>query len=777
MTGIGQGEGNPPPGPRSNLTAGPLADEQLLARKDLVMHERARRRRRHHRETVTVPRLRLLGSAGLLLGIIVHNALLLQDMHLPLVIAFAGLQAFYAGLSKFILVRYYRPEARPDLSTLFLAGDVAVFTLAIYASGGDQSWMFAVLCVRVADQIGTSQRRAFSFANLGLALHTGLVLYMAFIERRGFSLGAEMSKVGLVYLLNLYLSLAAGPGESQRKRANRNAELAHTLIGELKRRTAQLEVERARAQAASEAKSAFLANISHEIRTPMAAVLGAAELLLAKPLERQNRDMVETILSSGRSLMALVNDVLDMSKVEAGKLTLELDDLDLDHVLQSALSPMRVLASNKGLALKLETDRMPTRKVRGDALRLKQVLVNLIGNAIKFTPEGHVTLAVSVLDVSQGQNRVRFAVTDTGIGMTAEQLRRVFDAFQQGDPSTTRRFGGTGLGLSICQQLVSLMGGELKVRSEPGRGSTFTFTLELPESATASHAPPAMPHEQAVDLLRKRRPRVLLAEDTEVNRALFARMLQHLGCVVDAVDNGALAVERLTPEHPYDVVLLDWHMPVMDGLEAVARIRQAEAEEGNRRTPIICVTASAFADEVERCRRAGMDEVLSKPLVRSQLERVLCHYTLEPTQRVRFSQRPPPPASEGTRLDLAQLEELAGISDSPTTMLRGLFDDLFRALRAALSELSDSLKTRSGEVTVAQVHALKGGAANLGARLLAARLASLEAALHRGDPEATTVLGAVMAELELTSREVDTALKGMAGAGTASQRPAEDAPG
>jgi signal transduction histidine kinase len=232
-------------------------------------------------------------------------------------------------------VRYYRHAARVDLGALFLAADIAIFVGAIYVSGGERSWLLPLLCVRVADQVATSPRRAFLFATETVLLHAALVLYLAFVEERGLSLAAELTKVGLVYLLNIYLALAAGPGERQRLRAKRLAEVARDLIAQLRLRTDQLEVQRARAEAASQAKSAFMSNMSHEIRTPMTAVLGNAELLLTEPLEPRERAMAQTILTSGKSLLALVNDVLDIAKVEAGRLEMQLTDVDLCQLLRA----------------------------------------------------------------------------------------------------------------------------------------------------------------------------------------------------------------------------------------------------------------------------------------------------------------------------------------------------------------------------------------------------------------------------------------------------------
>jgi len=714
-------------------TPGDLHDPEALSSRE----------RRRQRAVVAIPRLRAIGNLFLVLAVGAHNALLLPAFDGQLLAAFAALTLAYTVATKLLLVRFWRPEARVDLGTVFLATDVIVFVLALYASGGERSWLLPVLCVRVADQIATSRRRAFAFASWAALLHTALVLYLAFVEVRGLLLVAELAKVVFIYAMNGYLALAAGPHERQRAEAVRATAMSRELIAELGERTRQLEIERARAEDASRAKGTFLSNISHEIRTPMNAVMGMTELLLEEPLLEPQRKMAETILGSGRSLLAIVNDVLDMAKVEAGELKLHPTQMDLARLVESVLSPMRVLADGKNLALRAVLD-LPWPAVRGDEMRLRQVLFNLVGNAIKFTQHGQVTIRATQIGESADSVRVRFGVEDTGIGMSEEAAARVFDAFQQADESTTRRFGGTGLGLSISRQLVAMMGGELRVRSAVGRGSTFDFEIALPRGARLSAQASVQPSSALQERLRARSPAVLIAEDTDVNRLLLRRWLEWFGCRVTCVEDGAQALAALTQPHGFELVFMDWHMPALDGLEATARVRLWEAEHGQRPTPIVGFTASAFSDEVARCKKAGMDDVLIKPLVRAQLEQMLARHLVEAGVAPAPAVEAPP--ADDPRLDFSVIAELQHLGP---VVARDLLTRFVAGIPARQRELTDALTSGDHARLRSTAHRLRGSAGCYGAKRLIALTQELErhaAAQPVGD--LATSVTAVAAELE-----------------------------
>ena len=360
------------------------------------------------------------------------------------------------------------------------------------------------------------------------------------------------------------------------------------------------------ADAANRAKSAFLATMSHEIRTPLNGVLGMAQAMAAGKLSDVQRDRLSVIHSSGESLLAILNDLLDLSKIEAGKLELENIEFDLSEVARGAYSAFTALANKKGLSFALDIG-SAAGCYRGDPTRLRQILYNLISNALKFTEQGEIRVRLT----REGEV-LAIAVRDTGVGIPPENLSRLFGKFDQLDSSTTRRFGGTGLGLSICRELAHLMGGDITVESEMGLGSTFTLRVALPWVGEAK-GPVALTPPSPADAAMSETIRVLAAEDNAVNQLVLKTLLHQLGVEPTVVDNGQAAVEAWEGAH-WDVILMDIQMPVMDGLTASAGIRMREHETGRARTPIVALTANAMSHQVEQYLDAGMDSHVAKPI-------------------------------------------------------------------------------------------------------------------------------------------------------------------
>ncbi len=501
----------------------------------------------------------------------------------------------------------------------------------------------------------------------------------------------------------------------------------HQLEAEVRSRTTQLAEARDRADAASYAKSAFLANMSHEIRTPMNAILGLTRLLRRETEPTRLSDRLAKIDDSARHLLSIINDILDLSKIESGRLELERANFALATLFDQVRSLISEQAAVKGLAIEVDTDNLPL-WLRGDPTRLRQALLNYASNAVKFTEHGKITLRGLLLSEHEERLLVRFEVQDTGVGIAPEHLPRLFEAFEQADPSTTRRFGGTGLGLAITQRLARMMGGDSGVLSQPGRGSTFWFTAWLERGqegeALAETSPAGL---QAEALLRTRHAgsRVLLAEDHPVNREVAVEQLEAVGLLVDTVADGQQAIDKVAAG-AYDLVLMDVQMPRLDGLAAARAIRRLP---GCARLPILAMTANAFTEDRAACLDAGMDDFISKPVDANVLYPCLLRWL--PTGSAPSAAAPLERLAQRHGVDLQHgLAVVQGKAEK--------YQQLLEIFARTHGRDPDEMRRAAAEDDRARlrplVHALKGAAGNLGAVGLHEAAKKLDCAIRDNAP-------------------------------------------
>jgi signal transduction histidine kinase/ActR/RegA family two-component response regulator len=411
--------------------------------------------------------------------------------------------------------------------------------------------------------------------------------------------------------------------ESSRQHLERYAQHLSGLIDQA------TEATRA-AERATQAKTDFLAMMSHEMRTPLNGIIGMTSVLLSRDLAEPEKDCVETIRNSGEALQAIIDDVLDLSKIEAEALQLECIDFEPRAAVRDALRMLQGSTSRKPVSLSFSVDGAIPVTVRGDVARFRQILLNLLSNAVKFTPAGKVELRAELKSSADDEIELLFSVTDEGIGISEEQQAKLFRPFSQADVSTTRRFGGTGLGLTICKRLVEMMGGGIGVRSKPGEGSCFWFTMRVCPSDPA-HEPCARPehHHVAAEIqtnIAAKGFRLLLVDDNAINQKVAVLTLKKLGYHADVAGNGCEAVEALARQR-YDLVLMDCIMPEMDGFEATRRLRAMGGHAAD--VPVIAMTANAFAEDRKACLAAGMTDYLAKPVYEADLSRVLKRWLVD----------------------------------------------------------------------------------------------------------------------------------------------------